>query len=144
LPPGSSSCSRIARRGRPSRRRGCRRSGRSFELPLRIDTTLLFPSPQGLPLNLDNFRKREWAPAVEAAGIARPARLYDLRSTFASNALHAGVTVFELARVMGTSVWMIERHYGTLVDGAHSAIADRLDRHEADWLEAQADAASSC
>ena len=33
-----------------------------------------------------------------------PARIYDLRSTFASNALAAGVDVFELARVMGTSV----------------------------------------
>jgi hypothetical protein len=27
------------------------------------------------------------------------------------------VTVFELARVMGTSVRMIERHDGTLLDG---------------------------
>lgn len=50
--------------------------------------------------------------------------------TFASNALHAGVTVFELARVMGTSVRMIERH-GALVDGAHAAIADRLDEVDA-------------
>ena len=39
-----------------------------------------------------------------------PARIYDLRSTFASNALAAGVSVFELAWVMGTSVAMIERH----------------------------------
>ena len=54
-------------------------------------------------LNLDNFRRREWAPAIEASGVATPARIYDLRSTFASNALAAGVDVFELARVMGTS-----------------------------------------
>ena len=40
------------------------------ELPLRIDTTLVFPAPERQPLNLDNFRKREWVPAVEAAGIA--------------------------------------------------------------------------
>ena len=46
-----------------------------------------------------------------AAAIRRPARVYDLRSTFASRALGAGVSVFELARVMGTSVQMIERHY---------------------------------
>jgi hypothetical protein len=62
------------------------------ELPPRIDTPLLFPAPHGGLLNLDNFRRREWAPAIEAAAIARPARIYDLRSTFASNALAAGVT----------------------------------------------------
>jgi hypothetical protein len=43
------------------------------------------------------------------SGIRRPARIYDLRSTFASNGLAAGVSVFELARIMGTSVTMIER-----------------------------------
>jgi hypothetical protein len=35
--------------------------------------------------------------------------------------------VFELARIMGTSVGMIERHYGTLLDGAIEGIAGRLD-----------------
>ena len=53
--------------------------------------------------------------------------LYDLRSTFASNALAAGVTMFELARIMGTSVKMIEQHYGTLIDTAHDAILSRLE-----------------
>ena len=37
------------------------------------------------------------------------------------------MTVFELARVMGTSVRMIEKHYGTLIDGAHQSIVERLD-----------------
>jgi hypothetical protein len=50
-----------------------------------------------------------------------------------------GVTVFELARVMGTSVAMIERHYGALLDGAHAGIAGRLDALEAEFEE-QADA----
>jgi integrase len=99
-------------------------------LPPRLDTPLLFPAPAGGLLSLDNFRRREWGPAVEAAGIVKPARIYDLRSTFASNALAAGVTVFELARVMGTSVLMIERHYGALLDGAHAGIAGRLDALE--------------
>src|SRR5262249_19589488 len=105
-------------------------------LPPRLDTPLLFPAPEGGLLNLDNFRRREWAVAVMASGVATPARIYDLRSTFASNALAAGVTVFELARVMGTSVRMIERHYGALLDGAHNAIASRLDRHEAELEQA--------
>jgi integrase len=91
----------------------------------------VFASPNGRPLHLNNFRRREWSPAVEAAGVEKPARLYDLRSTFASNALDRGLTVYELARVMGTSVAMIEHHYGALVDGAQQGILDRLDRAEA-------------
>jgi hypothetical protein len=41
------------------------------------------------------------------------------------------VTVFELARVMGTSVAMIERSYGTLIEGAGADIARRLGAFEA-------------
>jgi integrase len=55
-------------------------------IPPRLDTPLVFPAPQDGLLNLDNFRRREWVPAV---GVKRPARIYDLRSTFASDALAA-------------------------------------------------------
>jgi integrase len=72
------------------------------------------------------------AMAIEASGVARPARIYDLRSTFTSNSLAAGIDVFELARVMGTSIEMIERHYGTLLTGAAAGIASRLATFEAE------------
>jgi integrase len=101
------------------------------ELSPRLDSPYLFAARRGGPFDLANFRRREWAPAIEASGVARPARLYDLRSTFASNSLAAGVTVFELARLMGTSVAMIERHYGTLLEGAGADIARRLSAFEA-------------
>jgi integrase len=118
-----------------------RRGVAAFErLPLRFDPPLLFPAPEGGLLNLDNFRRREWDPAIEAAAIAKPARIYDLRSTFASNALAAGVTVFELAKIMGSSVRMIERH-GALLDGAGAGISGRLGALEAE-LEAKARAAA--
>jgi hypothetical protein len=71
-------------------------------------------------------------PAIDAAGVTKPARLYDLRSTFASKAFAAGLTVYELARVMGTSVRMIELHYGALLDGAHAGLVSRLDAVEAE------------
>ena len=101
-------------------------------LPARLDSTLLFPSPSGQLLNLDNWRRRMWSPAIEASGVVQPARIYDLRSTFASDALAAGVPVFELARIMGTSVAMIERHYGALLDGAGAGITGRLDALDAE------------
>lgn len=106
-------------------------------IPPRLDTPLVFPAPAGGLLNLDNWRRREWAPAIEASGVARPARIYDLRSTFASDALAAGVSVFELARIMGTSVRMIERCYGALLDGAGAGIAGRLDALDAERDEAE-------
>ena len=92
---------------------------------------LIFPAPGGGLLNLDNFRRRQWLPAIEASGVRRPACIYDLRSTFASSTLAAGVSVFQLARVMGTSVRMIERHYGAMLDGSGAEIAGRLDAFEA-------------
>jgi hypothetical protein len=52
-------------------------------------------------------------------------------STFASNALAAGISVFELARIMGTSVTTIERVYGTLIEGAGLGIVSRLDAFDA-------------
>jgi integrase len=109
-------------------------------LPARVDTRVLFPTFAGRQIVLNNFRRRVWRPAVEASGIATPARIYDLRSTFASNALAAGVTVFELAKVMGTSVAMIERHYGTLIGGAHAGITGRLDALEASLEAAETEA----
>jgi integrase len=100
-------------------------------LPARLDVRLLFPAPSGTVLHLDNFRNRQWSPAIDASGVPRPARIYDLRSTFASNALAAGISVFELARIMGTSIEMIERHYGALLDGSGASIAARLGTLEA-------------
>jgi hypothetical protein len=44
------------------------------------------------------------------------------------------VTPFELAKVIGTSTRMLERHYGTLIAGAGEGIAVRLD-----VLDAQAE-----
>jgi hypothetical protein len=49
------------------------------------------------------------------------------------------VTVFELAKVMGTSVAMVERHYGTLIGSAHAGIVGRLDALEAELERAAED-----
>ena len=79
------------------------------------------------PFDVANFRRRVWAPAIDSAGIAKPARIYDLRSTFMSNQLANGLTVFETARIAGTSVKMIERHYGALLDSAHESLLERME-----------------
>jgi integrase len=128
------------------------------ELPPRLDTPLLFPGVRGRHLNLRNWRARVWDPAVEAAGLAmcecghssgehedgcdrcrceefRRSRLspspYALRHGFATHALAAGVGTFELARIMGTSLEMIERTYGHRAPGADDVVRARLDSIEA-------------
>ena len=37
-------------------------------------------------------------------------------------------TTYEFARIMGTSVGMIEAHYGALLDTAHNSLLSRLER----------------
>jgi integrase len=95
-------------------------------LPARLDTALVFPAPEGGYVNLDNWRNREWYPALEAAGIAKRGP-YHLRHTFASEALAAGISIFELSRVMGASVREIDRTYGHLVRDSEDAIRARLE-----------------
>jgi len=40
-------------------------------------------------------------------------------------------SVYELARIMGTSVQMIERSYGALIDTAKDSLLSRLDSYGA-------------
>ena len=108
------------------------------ELPSHPRTELLFPSPRGGYLDLRNFRHRHWKPARLEAGIEPVRRIYDLRHTFATVALRAGISTFELSRYMGTSLLMIDRHYGHLArDGREHAIrlldsSSDLDVHAVD------------
>jgi integrase len=68
-------------------------------------------------------RNRNWKPAQLAIGIEPFRRIYDLRHTFATFALRAGISTFELSRYMGASLTMIDRHYGHLApDGREHAI----------------------
>jgi integrase len=111
------------------------------QLPADTNSALLFPSPRGGHLDLHNFRNRHWKPAQLAAGITPLRRVYDLRHTFATFALRAGISTFDLSRYMGASLTMIDRHYGHLArDGRDHAInlldaftgSDALNVHAVD------------
>jgi integrase len=91
--------------------------------PASRQSALVFPAQRGGYLDLHNFRAREWKPAQVAAGIEPLRRIYDLRHTFATFALRAGISTFDLSRYMGASLTMIDRHYGHLArDGREHAI----------------------
>jgi integrase len=92
-------------------------------LPAGAQTDLLFPSLRGNYFDLHNFHARDWKTAQLAAGIKPLRRIYDLRHTFATFALRAGISTFDLSRYMGASLTMIDRHYGHLArDGRDHAI----------------------
>jgi integrase len=94
--------------------------------PRRIDTRLVFPARDGDYLKLPTFRLRHWTPALRAAGIEHRG-VYACRHTFATWAIAAGVQLFYLSRIMGTSVAMIDATYGHLVPDSEEYLRGLLD-----------------
>jgi integrase len=99
-------------------------------MPSRVDTPILFPGARGGYLDLHNFRARHWKAALRAAGLdyRRP---YDLRHTYATFSIAAGVSLFALARRMGTSLEMIDKTYGHLAPDADEYELGLLDTFDA-------------
>jgi hypothetical protein len=52
--------------------------------------------------------------------------LYTLRHSFISQAINDGMTTLEVARLVGTSLMMIERHYGQAIPNAARARLAKL------------------
>lgn len=104
-----------------------------------VGTRLLFPAPRGGYLNVDNWRRRDWYPALEAAGLERRGP-YAMRHTYATFSIAAGVDLFVLARRMGTSVEMVDRHYGHLLPRGEDHERGTLDAWDADtgWQKKEA------
>jgi integrase len=99
-------------------------------LPPRLDTPLLFPAERGGYLNLHNWRRRDWNPAVRAAGLEHRVP-YAMRHTFAAFAIAAGIPTFEISRMMGTSVLQIEGTYGHLLRDAAARATVAMDAFDA-------------
>jgi integrase len=97
------------------------------QLRPREDSPLIFPNARGGHLDFRNFNRRHWKPVQRAVGIEPLRDLYDLRHTYATFALRAGVPVFALSRFMGTSIAMIDLHYGHLAVDSHEHAVSLLD-----------------
>jgi integrase len=99
-------------------------------LPPRLDSPLLFPAARGGHTELWKWRRDHWAPAIKTAGIDHR-RIYDLRHSFASFSIAAGVSLFYLARIMGTSVAQIDATYGHLLPDSEDYLGGLLDSYDA-------------
>jgi integrase len=90
---------------------------------------VLFPNSIGGRIDINNWLSREWAPALKAASVEHR-RIYEMRHTFATWSLAAGMSIFTLSRRMGTSVQMIDQTYGHLASDADDYDRGLLDAHD--------------
>jgi integrase len=91
------------------------------------DNPILFPNARGGRIDFRIFGRKHWRPAQSKSGIDPVRGLYDLRHTYATFALRAGVPVFAVSRFMGTSIAMIDRHYGHLANDSREHAVALLD-----------------
>ena len=91
------------------------------------DNPILFPNARGGRIDFRIFGRKHWRPAQIKAGIEPVRGLYDLRHTYATFALRAGLPVFAVSRFMGSSIAMIDRHYGHLAHDSREHAVSLLD-----------------
>jgi integrase len=82
------------------------------EIPPRLDTPLLFAGVNGGHLSLHNWRRDEWKPGLEAAGLDYRTP-YARRHTFVSECIAAGIATFEIARMAGRAFFRSRRPTAT-------------------------------
>jgi integrase len=104
--------------------------------PRRLDSRLVFPSKdEGEYIKLGTFSLRHWRPALGAAGL-EVRGVYACRHTFASWAISAGMQLFYLSRIMGTSVTQIDATYGHLVPDSEEYLRELLNAYDVGQSEA--------
>jgi integrase len=93
------------------------------------ENQILFPNARGGRIDFRSYGRRHWKPAQKAAAIEPLRDLYDLRHTYATFALRAGVPVFAVSRFMGSSS-LPRRISCVLLSHTHDPylLAPRLDQ----------------
>jgi len=94
--------------------------------PLHVtEKDFVLKNQEGNPINEDKWRGKYWYRALRACGV-RARKFYATRHTFISDALSHGVNIKWLAEYCGTSVAMIEKHYGRYVKSDSREQLERL------------------
>ena len=78
------------------------------------ETDHVFRNEAGQPVKFHTWRKKHWYRALRAKGM-RERKPYSTRHSFISLGLSNGVNIKWLADYCGTSVAMIEKHYGRYI-----------------------------
>lgn len=89
---------------------------------------LVFPGKRGAWLRSNNFKRRQYDPAVTAAGLPADLWVHDLRHTAASLAIAAGASVKSVQRMLGHASAKITLDvYAGLFDQDLDDVAVRMD-----------------
>jgi len=95
----------------------------------KADDALVFCTSAGGHENYSNVIKRGLRPALVDAGITRLIRLHDLRHTYASSLIRAGVDILRVARMLGhASPDITLRVYGHLIRQGRDDAAEKLEQ----------------
>lgn len=76
---------------------------------------LVFTSPEGCRINLNNFNSRYWAVVLSDAGIEYRS-FYATRHTAASLWLQSGMSPFAVSKLLGNSIQVLMKNYASLID----------------------------
>jgi integrase len=90
---------------------------------------LVFTSPRGEPIRLQNFRRRTWAPTLQRVGLPADLRIHDLRHTAASILVNAGVPIKSIQEHLGhSSITVTMDRYAHLYPETRQSVAAALDQ----------------
>ncbi|WP_374607249.1 tyrosine-type recombinase/integrase [Thermomonas sp.] len=92
----------------------------------KLPMAYLFTQADGSPWDSRTWYDHVRA-AVEKAGLPRETVLYNLRHSWITDAIIGGMDLLTVAKLTGTSLAMIEKHYGHLVQGAARDKLAKLD-----------------
>jgi integrase len=91
---------------------------------------LVFRAARGAPLKSNDWGRWQFKHALKMAGIEDRVRPHDMRHTYASWLLQQGVTIAELALLMGHSDWETAKKYAHLssqtFETARTALTDHV------------------
>ena len=92
----------------------------------KLPTAYLHTKEDGMPWG-SSHQHRPMREAVKTAKLPRGAMFYTLRHTHISRALLAGVNAQVVAENCGTSVRMIEKHYGKFLKSDRRAMFNKVE-----------------
>ena len=88
---------------------------------------LLMTGPKGAVIDPGNFTKGRWRDALARAGIGS-ARVHDLRHTYASRLITAGVSMARVQQLVGHTLITTTARYSHLITSGHDEVRAALAR----------------